>query len=75
MWVCDPSFEPIDRLGRAEAIIALPPCPRCPDGAEKGVEMIGARIIAKTVRRVYAEAVALWRLLAKGLQQMARASC
>jgi hypothetical protein len=36
--------------------------------------MIGAGIFAKAVGRVYAEIVALWRLLTEGLQQIAAGS-
>lgn len=68
--VCDPPFQPIDRLGCTEAVIALPPCPRCLDGAEQSVEMIGTGVVAKVVWCYYAEAVAPWGFLAEGLQQI-----
>jgi len=68
--ICDPSFQPIDRLGRAKTVIALPPCPRCLDRAEKGVEMIGAGIVAKAVGCDYAEAVTPWCFLAESLEKI-----
>ena len=69
--VSNPSFQMIDPLGRTEAVFALSPCPSGLDGAQEGVEIIGTRVVAKTIRRIDTEAADLWCFLAENPENIA----
>ncbi len=69
--VCDPAFQGIDHSGCAEAVVTLMPRPGGLHGAEEGIEMIAAGVVAKAVWRVDGEAAKFWGLLAEGIQKIA----